>query len=97
MVLIGLVLFAGSGAFAGLAIADNLGGGPYYSVHMLGHTLATLNSLAIFCSGLALALIFMTGIWPLGATRRAPSRCGPNAGIVPGAGLHGPELLASGR
>lgn len=86
MVLIGLILFAGSGAFAGLAIADNLGGGPHYSVQMLGHTVATLDSLAIFCAGLALALLFAAGIWLLGATRRAPSRRGPTAASNRGPG-----------
>ncbi len=74
MVLLGLLLMAGSAAFVGLAIADNRGGGPEYTVHMFGHTLATMNSLAIFCSGVALALIFTLGLWLFRATRRATRR-----------------------
>nr|WP_030664706.1 hypothetical protein [Streptomyces cellulosae] len=59
---IGLLLLAATAAFTGLAIADNLSGGPEYSVSVLGHHIATMNSLAIFCSGLALALIFCLGV-----------------------------------
>jgi hypothetical protein len=69
VVLLGLILLAGSAAFTGLAIAYNLGGGPHYTVHMLGATIATLNSLAIFCAGLALALIFSFGLWLLSISR----------------------------
>lgn len=58
MLILGLLLLACTAAFVGLAIADNIGGGPDYDVTMLGHHIATMNSLAIFCAGLALALLF---------------------------------------
>lgn len=59
---LGLLLLAATGAFAGLAIADNLSGGPEYTVSVLDHDIATMNTLAVFCSGLALALIFCLGL-----------------------------------
>ena len=62
MRLFGLLLLAATAAFTGLAIADNLSGGPDYSVSVLGHHIATMNGLALFCSGLALALIFCLGL-----------------------------------
>jgi hypothetical protein len=62
MLILGLLLLAGPAAFTGLALADNLNGGPDYNVTMLGHHIATMNSLAIFCAGLALALIFGLGV-----------------------------------
>lgn len=60
MLLIGLLLLAATGAFVGLAIAGNLSG-PQHTVSILGNDIATMNTLAIFCSGLALALIFCLG------------------------------------
>lgn len=62
MLFLGLLLLGATGAFTGLAIADNLGGGPEYTVSVLGHQIATMNTLAIFSSGLALALIFCLGV-----------------------------------
>jgi hypothetical protein len=62
MLLLGLLLLAATGVFAGLAIVDNMSGGPDYSVVLLGHHIATMNSLAIFLSGIALALIFCIGL-----------------------------------
>lgn len=75
MLLLGLLLLAATGAFTGLVIADNLSGGPDYQVTVLGNTIATMSSLEIFLSGLALALIFclglaMTGTGGLLARRR---------------------------
>ncbi|MEU9079316.1 hypothetical protein [Kitasatospora sp. NPDC048538] len=70
MFLLGFLLFAASGAFIGLLIADNLSGGPEYQVTVLGHDLVTLNSLAIFLSGVALALLFCLGLALMGAGRR---------------------------
>jgi hypothetical protein len=61
MLILGLLLLAATAAFTGLALADNLGGGPDYNVTVLGNHIATMNSLAIFCAGLALALIFGLG------------------------------------
>jgi len=62
MLLLGLLLLAAAGAFTGLAIAGNLTGGPQYTVSILGNEIVTLNALAIFASGLALALIFCLGL-----------------------------------
>lgn len=77
MLILGLLLLAGAGAFTGLAIADNRSGGPDYSVSVLGHSIATMNTLEIFCAGLALALIFCLGVAMAmggGVSRRHTSR-----------------------
>jgi len=93
MLFFGLLLLAATGAFTGLAIADNLGGGPQYTVSVLGHDIATMNMLAVFSSGLALALIFSLGV--AAAARGAAHRRhrGPRPheteGIAP-EGLTGP-------
>ncbi|MEW1777901.1 hypothetical protein [Streptomyces sp. NPDC086777] len=58
MLFLGLLLLAATAAFTALAIAGNLSGGPGYTVSVLDHHIATLGPLAIFCAGLALALIF---------------------------------------
>src|SRR2546423_7174115 len=73
MLFLGLLLLAATAAFTGLAISDNLGGGPDYTVSVLGNDIATMNTLAIFCAGLALALIFSLGLWMAtsGAMRRS--------------------------
>ncbi|MFE1316191.1 hypothetical protein [Kitasatospora phosalacinea] len=62
MLLLGILLFAASGAFAGLLIADNLGGGPETGVTVLGHQIATMSTLGAFLAGLALALLFCAGL-----------------------------------
>ncbi|WUO35225.1 hypothetical protein OHT21_42805 [Streptomyces sp. NBC_00286] len=69
MFLLGLLLLAATGAFTGLVIADNLSGGPEYTVSILGENIATINTLAVFCAGLALALIFCLGL----ATTMSPA------------------------
>jgi len=61
MLLLGLLLLAATGAFTGLVIADNISGGPDYSVMLLGNHMATMNSLEIFLAGIALALILGLG------------------------------------
>lgn len=58
MFLLGLLLLCATGAFTGLLIAYNTGGGPDYTVTMFGNTLGTLNSLEIFVAGIVLALLF---------------------------------------
>jgi hypothetical protein len=58
MLLLGILLLGATGAFTGLLIAYNTGGGPDYTVTMFNNDLVTLNSLEIFIAGLALALIF---------------------------------------
>jgi len=62
MLILGLLLLACTAAFTGFVLADNLNGGPDYNVTVLDHHIATMNSLAIFCAGLALALIFGLGV-----------------------------------
>lgn len=62
MLILGLLLIAATAAFTALAISDNLSGGPGHTVSVLGHDIATLGPLALFCSGLALALLFCLGI-----------------------------------
>lgn len=61
MLILGLLLLACTAAFTGLAISDNLSGGPDYTVSVLGNPVATMNSLAVFCAGLALAVLFGLG------------------------------------
>lgn len=73
MLLLGLLLLVATGVFTGLVIADNLSGGPQYTVSVLGQDIATMNTLAVFCAGLALALLFCLGL-VLAASRRGHSR-----------------------
>lgn len=73
MIFLGLLIAAAAAAFAGLLIAYNTAGGPEYTVTMFDQDVVTLNSLAIFCAGLAIALVFCAGLalaasWP--RTRR---------------------------
>lgn len=68
MLILGLLLRTAAGAFTGLVIADNLSGGPEYTVSVLGQDITTMNALAIFCSGLALALIFCVGLSAVAST-----------------------------
>jgi hypothetical protein len=79
LLVLGLLLLAATAAFTGLAISDNLGGGPHYTVSVLGNDVATMSTLAIFCAGLALALIFSLSLWMVwmatgGAMRRRTRR-----------------------
>lgn len=62
MLLLGLVLLAATAAFTGLLIADNLSGGPHYTVMVGGDSIATLNVLGVFLAGIALALVFCLGL-----------------------------------
>ncbi|HWG23768.1 hypothetical protein [Actinospica sp.] len=83
LLLVGLVLLAATGAFAGLVIAYNQAG-PDYTVVMFGNTLGTLTSMQIFLAGIALTLVFCLGLWmvALGArTRRR--RVTPHAEAAP--------------
>jgi|SRR5581483_11899879 hypothetical protein len=75
MMALGILLICLTGAFTGLAIADNRSGTPTYSVTMLNNHLATLNTLEIFCCGIVLALVFALGMWMLfGGAGRARRR-----------------------
>ncbi|AQS66166.1 hypothetical protein [Streptomyces pactum] len=65
MLVLGLLLMAGAAAFAGLLIADNLSGGPDYTVSLLGSEPFTISTLGAFLGGIALTLIFGLGMWML--------------------------------
>lgn len=83
MLLLGLLLMAGAGAFTGLLIADNLAGGPHYTVSVLGHDIATMNTLGAFLTGVALTLLFGLGLLLLlsaGARRRRRAAAVDNPG-----------------
>jgi hypothetical protein len=58
MFVLGLILLGAVAAFTGLLISENVSGGPDYTVTMFDNTLATVNTLAAFLAGLALALLF---------------------------------------
>ncbi|UGQ13152.1 hypothetical protein LO772_05920 [Yinghuangia sp. ASG 101] len=62
VIVLGLLIAAASAAFVALLIAYNTSGGPEYSVSMFDNHVVTLNTLAAFVSGLALALIFSLGL-----------------------------------
>ncbi|MEU9130550.1 hypothetical protein AB0D08_21035 [Kitasatospora sp. NPDC048540] len=61
MILLGVLLLAAAGAFTGLLIADNLGGGPDYTATVLGTEVATVDSLTAFLAGIALTLLVGLG------------------------------------
>ncbi|MDH6143500.1 MULTISPECIES: hypothetical protein [Kitasatospora] len=85
MLLLGLLLMAGAGAFTGLLIADNLAGGPHYTVSVLGHDIATMNTLGAFLTGVALTLLFGLGLLLLlsaGARRRRRAAAVDNPRVV---------------
>ncbi|WP_431682396.1 hypothetical protein [Kitasatospora sp. KL5] len=88
MLALGLLLLAVTGAFTGLLIAENLDGGPTYTVTMFGNDLATMNSLAIFLAGIALTLLFVLGCLMVlvGRRRSAELRAARRAGTVTAGG-----------
>lgn len=63
LIILGVLLAGGVGAFTGLVIAYNTAGGPRYTPEIFGQSLATLNSLGAFVGGVALGLIFSFGLW----------------------------------
>ena len=91
MLFLGLLLVVGTGAFTALVIADNMSGGPDYAVSVLGHHIATLNGLGIFCSGLALALVFCLGVVIM-AGGAAHHRRSPHPRGTPGTTPLGPTV-----
>jgi hypothetical protein len=70
LIIIGALLAGGVGAFTGLVLAYNSAGGPRYTPEIFGQSLATLNSLGVFVTGVALGLAFSIGLWLIvGGTR----------------------------
>ncbi|WP_225829963.1 hypothetical protein [Streptomyces sp. NK08204] len=96
MLFLGLLLLMLTGAFTGLVIADNLSGGPDYAVSVLGHHIATLSPLGVFCSGLALALLFCLGLALMAGTTRYGHH-GPHARRTRGTPRTGPATGPGAR
>ena len=74
MLLLGLLIVAAAVAFAIVVTADNLGGGPHYSVSLFDHHLATVNTLGAFLAGIALTLLFCLGLLMMTAGARRERR-----------------------
>jgi hypothetical protein len=74
MLLLGLLIVAAAVAFAIVVSADNLGGGPHYSVKLFDHHLATVNTLGAFLAGIALTLVFCLGLLMMTAGARRERR-----------------------
>ncbi|MFJ8043739.1 hypothetical protein ACIRBX_24885 [Kitasatospora sp. NPDC096147] len=96
MVLLGLLLLCAVAAFTGLLIADNLDGGPSYTVTVLGNDIATMNSLSIFLAGIALTLLFgIALLLLLAGSMRARRRSRERAALTAAATLAGAEAPAA--
>lgn len=63
MLLLGLLLLMATGAFTLLLISENNDGTPDYTVTLFDQDVATMNSVAIFLAGIALALVFSLAVW----------------------------------
>jgi hypothetical protein len=70
MLLLGLLLVLACGAFAVVAVEENLSAGPDYTVGLFGHHIATLSAPGLFLSGVALTLVFCLGLLMLSAGLR---------------------------
>ncbi len=77
LVILGGLLAGGAGAFTGLLIAYNTSGGPKYTPEIFGQSLATLTTLGVFCSGMAMGLTFCFGLWLIVGVH--PPRHAPHA------------------
>ncbi|GDY32665.1 hypothetical protein [Gandjariella thermophila] len=88
MRILGMLLVAASAAFVALLVRDNIRG-PVYTPTIIGHALPSLNVLAIFVSGVVLAVLFCLGIWMVAAgARRHRAASG---------GRHGPSQASATR
>jgi hypothetical protein len=86
----GVLLAGGAGGFTGMLIADNPAGGPKYTPEMLGQALPMtprLTALGVFCSGLALGLIFCVGIGFLAASATRRRHRASAGWTAPGSGV----------
>jgi hypothetical protein len=98
MLILGLLLLAATGAFAGLAIADNPGGGPDYAVTVLGHDVGTVNTLGAFVAGAAVTLAFLLGCVMASSGARRARRRSAELRAARAAGLTArPARAAAGR
>ncbi|WP_432075383.1 hypothetical protein [Streptomyces wuyuanensis] len=62
MIVLGFLLALAAGGFAAIAVAENFQGGPQYAVEIFGNQIATLGPPGLFLSGVALTLIFCSGL-----------------------------------
>ncbi|MFG3310168.1 hypothetical protein [Streptomyces wuyuanensis] len=62
MIVLGILLALAAGGFAAIAVAENFQGGPQYAVEFFGTQIATLGPPGLFLSGVALTLIFCSGL-----------------------------------
>lgn len=93
----GIVLAGGAGAFAGGLIAGNAADGTKYTPQLLGQALPLtpqLSPLAVFCSGLALGLIFCFGIWLIARAVRRHARRGAQRRAAATPAPARPQLVA---
>ncbi|GAA4883569.1 hypothetical protein [Kitasatospora terrestris] len=76
MLVLGLLLLAATGAFTGLVIAQNLSGGPDYTVTLFDNELGSVNTLGAFLAGIGVTLLLGLAIAMIlgGTTRRLRRR-----------------------
>ncbi|MFE5528754.1 hypothetical protein [Embleya sp. NPDC056538] len=74
VIVIGLFVAAASVAFAALLVAYNTSGGPEYTVSMFDTDMVTLDTLAAFLAGLALALLFCAALAMVATGMRTRAR-----------------------
>ncbi|WP_201261174.1 hypothetical protein [Embleya scabrispora] len=84
VIIIGLFIAAASVAFAALLVAYNTSGGPEYTVSMFDTDMVTLDTLAAFLAGLALALLFCAALAMAMTGMRARARRRNSAARVEG-------------
>ncbi|KAA2258772.1 hypothetical protein F0L68_23370 [Solihabitans fulvus] len=70
MLILGLVLIVLSAGYTTLLFAYNNSGGPYYTVTMFGHDVASLRPAGVFAAGILTALVFCLGVWMVVSTER---------------------------
>lgn len=105
----GILLAGGAGAFTGGLIAANAADQTTYTPQLLGQALPLtphLSPLAVFCSGLALGVVFCFGLWLIAtavrrhhARRVAQRRASPAPGTArqPTVLKAAPKIAAGGR
>lgn len=88
MIMLGILLMAGTATICGLLIADNLSAAPLITPRLLGHALPSMTAVAVFCAGVSLTLVFCLGVWLIRARliekHRQPSWTDPVEEFLPG-------------